>query len=150
MRSALDRAQLTCGAAIVVLVVVSGVLVGCGESDDQGSSTTAMETSTMTEETTSGASVIVVSDAGIETFSTWYRDAVTEGGDKVPVSLLASNATSDDAFRRLILSLCALDAPDTPSRHAAAAELKDDPEWFGDAALAASGIVMAQIACGQG
>src|SRR6188768_2722574 len=134
MRSALDRVQLTCGAAIVVLVVVSGVLVGCGESDDQGSSTTAMETSTMTE----------------ETFSTWYRDAVTEGGDKVPVSLLASNATSDDAFRRLILSLCALDAPDTPSRHAAAAELKDDPEWFADAASAASGIVMAQIACGQG
>jgi hypothetical protein len=100
----------------------------------------------MTEETTEA--VGPTSDAAVDAFAAWYRAAVEEDGDKVPLRLRASTPGSDAAIRSLIRMLCAIDAPDTPARHAAAEKLKDDPEWFGSAAFAASAILQTRTACG--
>jgi hypothetical protein len=65
----------------------------------------------------------------------------------VPVRLCKSDPASAEA-RGLIRTLCAVNAADTPHRHAAAQTIKDDPEFLGDAAFASPAIVRARIACG--
>jgi hypothetical protein len=88
------------------------------------------------------------SDATVNEFAAWYRSAVGEGGDTIPARLRASDPSSHEAMRGLIRTLCSVQAPDTPTRHAVAQLIKDDPEFFGDATFAASAIVQARIACG--
>ena len=88
------------------------------------------------------------SDAAVAEFADWYRTAVEEDGDTVPSRLAESDPASGEATKGLIRILCALNASDTPRRHAAAESIKNDPEFFGDASFAASAIVQARIACG--
>ena len=88
------------------------------------------------------------SDQATKAFAVWYRAAVREGGDKVPARLRGDDPGSQESMRGFIRILCAVNASDTPSRHAAAETIKDDPEFFGDAAFASSAIVQARIACG--
>jgi hypothetical protein len=126
------------GRLLVVVVLSSLALGGCGSGgDDSGAAT---------DETTEA--VAATSNKAVEQFAAWYRAAVREGGDAVPARLRESDPSSDEAMKGLIRILCAANAPDTPSRHAAAQTIKNDPEFFGDASFAASAIVQARIACG--
>jgi hypothetical protein len=126
---------------LAVLAIVPCLVVGCG-GEDAAVGTTAEETTEATD------AIAPVSDEAATAFAVWYRAAVREGGDQVPARLQGDDPGAQESMRGFIRIMCATNADDTPSRHAAAEVIKDDPEFFGDAAFAASAIVQARIACG--
>jgi hypothetical protein len=107
--------------AALVLAVACLALAGCGSDDESEPAATSQETTT-TETTATETDEVVgaTSDQAAEEFGDWYRAAVREGGDKVPARLRADDPSGDEAIKGLIRILCAVDAPDTPRRHAAA------------------------------
>jgi hypothetical protein len=128
-------------AALVACLAVGGCGGGAAEEGDD-------EAPASSNTQTTGEAVGPRSNRAAADFAAWYRAAVKEGGDKVPRRLRENTPGSDEAMNGLIRILCGVSADDTAQRHAAAEEIKDDPEFFGDAAFAASAIVQARIACG--
>ncbi len=144
----MKRTLRTAGAALLLLVAAS-----CSSSDDTSAPsasdevTTTTETPEQTATTEAAPEQPVATEEAVSAFGDWYRAAVAEGGDELP-DRYADEASAQEAFAGLVRILCALSADDPDQREAAGEAIKDDPEWFGDASFARSGIIMARIACG--
>ncbi len=138
----------------VAILAGAGLMVTIGGACSSGTNLTTQEsiTSTTQQETTTTTLDPTELAAHVDAFGEWYRIAVAEGGDELDPRFAADNPDAPEYFASLIRILCpmAMAADDSDRLRAAGETIKDDPEWFGDAQFARSGILMARTACGLG
>ncbi len=133
--------------AILAAVGLVSTIGGCSTASEPRATDQTTLPATTQQETTP---TTTLDPAEIDAFGEWYRTAVAEGGDELDPRFAADNPDASEAFASLIRTLCAMAADDSDRLQAAGETIKDDPEWFGDAQFARSGILMARAACNLG